>query len=282
MSDVQCWGIFRERAHSPGRETDDEQILRLTANELGRLGYDVRLQDPVASELVLDDAEPRIFMMCERPEMLDALSVCERSGGTLVNAPSAVWNTYRERMAALLIAADLPFPQHRFTPTQTQLAPTGPSWVKRADVHNTQDGDVVFVPEDGDVNAVLSQMAKRGIERAMLQKHVDGDLIKFYGVGDPRRPVDRDYWFRWFYHMDQCLSRHAFAERHLKALASRAAAALGLEVFGGDAIATADNELYLLDVNAWPSFALYRDEASREVAAHLASRFARSYAAKRA
>ena len=36
-----------------------------------------------------------------------------------------------------------------------------------------------------------------------------------------------------------------------------------LEVYGGDAIATADGELVLLDLNAWPSFALYRDEAAR-------------------
>jgi len=29
----------------------------------------------------------------------------------------------------------------------------------------------------------------------------------------------------------------------------------------------------LLDVNAWPSFALYRDEAAERIAAHLALRF---------
>ena len=26
-----CWGIFRESTHSPGRESDDTEILRLTA-----------------------------------------------------------------------------------------------------------------------------------------------------------------------------------------------------------------------------------------------------------
>jgi len=30
----------------------------------------------------------------------------------------------------------------------------------------------------------------------------------------------------------------------------------------------------LLDVNAWPSFALYRDEASASIAGYLALRFA--------
>jgi len=40
-------------------------------------------------------------------------------------------------------------------------------------------------------------------------------------------------------------------------------------VYGGDAIATARGDLVLLDLNAWPSFALYRDEASAEIAAYL-------------
>jgi len=36
----------------------------------------------------------------------------------------------------------------------------------------------------------------------------------------------------------------------------------------------AGGELVLLDVNAWPSFALYREEAAERIAAHVALRFA--------
>ncbi len=52
-----------------------------------------------------------------------------------------------------------------------------------------------------------------------------------------------------------------------------AAAALGLEVYGGDAIISPSGAPVLLDVNAWPSFALYRDEAAARIATHLALRF---------
>jgi len=52
-----------------------------------------------------------------------------------------------------------------------------------------------------------------------------------------------------------------------------AATALGLEIYGGDAIASADGSLQLLDLNAWPSFALYRDEAAPVIASYLALRF---------
>ena len=54
----------------------------------------------------------------------------------------------------------------------------------------------------------------------------------------------------------------------------RAALALGLDIYGGDAIVTATGGVVLLDVNAWPSFALFREEAAERIAAHVALRFA--------
>ena len=53
----------------------------------------------------------------------------------------------------------------------------------------------------------------------------------------------------------------------------RAAAALGLEVYGGDVIVTPSGNIVLLDLNAWPSFALYRDEAAVAIASYLSLRF---------
>jgi hypothetical protein len=121
-------------------------------------------------------------------------------------------------------------------------------------------------------------MAGRGIERAVLQEHIAGDLIKFYGVGDAgNRPGAEDGessgWFQWFYHRDQRLRNYPFDPKDLVSAASRAAAALGLEVFGGDAIATREGRIFLIDLNAWPSFALYRDVASERIASYLAARF---------
>jgi hypothetical protein len=44
-------------------------------------------------------------------------------------------------------------------------------------------------------------------------------------------------------------------------------------VYGGDAIASGNGALTLIDLNAWPSFALYRDEAAPVIASYLALRF---------
>ena len=81
LSDAYCWGIFREEAHSPGRESDDSEILRLTAKGLEAKGFQVDLMTP--DELVGQvESKPRgIFLMCERPEALQALASAREPTG---------------------------------------------------------------------------------------------------------------------------------------------------------------------------------------------------------
>jgi hypothetical protein len=274
MSEPGCWGIFREQAHSPGRESDDALILRLTAKHLEAMGFQVSLKSP---EEIGSPAEARpraMFLMCERAPVLRLLEDWEASGVRQVNSPRAILNTYRERMIVQLDEANVPFIEsHIVSATSPSPARTLPVWVKRADVHNTQDGDVVFAATREAIETALGALATRGIKRAVLQPHVDGDLIKFYGIGPGGGPDGEPPWFRWFYHKSQQIAGHPFDERGLARLVRRAATALGLEIYGGDVIATATGDLVLLDLNAWPSFALYRDEAATVIAAYLAIRF---------
>jgi hypothetical protein len=268
-----CWGVFRERAHSPGREADDADILRLTGKNLTALGFDVTFKTPEELDGAVDEPPALVFLMCEREEHLARLEPLGRAGARMVNSPAAVLNTYRETMVERLTAADVGFVASRLVSTAGRAAwPGRPSWVKRADVHNTQDGDVVLASSAGEYRAALDGLAARDIPRAVIQPHVDGDLIKFYGIG---RGIGRDGgppWFRWFYHRDQALRHYRFDPRALAGLVRRAGGALALEIFGGDVIVTPTGELVLLDVNAWPSFALYREEAAHAIAAYLAAR----------
>jgi hypothetical protein len=275
VSDASCWGIFREREHSPGRESDDGQILNLTGKHLEARGFQVTLR---AAEEVLatpDDRPLGVFLMCERLDILDHLRTLELRGVPHVNGPLAVLNTYRERMIALFSEANVPFIESRIVSTDGPVdAAAFPVWVKRADVHNTQDGDVTLASTREAVAGALAALAARGIPRAVLQPHVNGDLVKFYGVGTGTGPAGGPPWFRWFYHREQRLAGHAFDQSSLGRIVRRAALALGLDVYGGDAIVTPASEVVLLDVNAWPSFALYREEAAERIAAHVALRFA--------
>ena len=58
-------------------------------------------------------------------------------------------------------------------------------------------------------------------------------------------------------------------------MAHAAASALGVDVFGGDAIIRPDGQPVIIDLNAWPSYARYRDRAAEAIAGLLADRFHR-------
>jgi hypothetical protein len=275
VSEAFCWGIFREQAHSPGRETDDSEILRLTGKHLEARGFRVLIQSPEEITWPSVEHPHGVFFMCERLEILGHLRELAARGIPLVNAPDAVLNTYRDRMIALLEEAGVAFVDSRLVATSdADVTPAGlPVWVKRGDVHNTQEGDVAFAASTDAVRAALAGFAARGITQAVLQPHVEGDLVKFYGIGGNARPDGTPAWFRSFYHKNQTLRGYPLDPVALGRAVRRAAAALGLEVYGGDAIATASGRIVMLDLNAWPSFALYREEAAERIAEHLERRF---------
>ena len=277
-SELSCWGIYREIEHSPGREVDDALILRRSAEKLEAEGVAVRLM--TADELPEPGGElpPFLFHMCESLSTLARLRKYEELGVVEVNAASSVANAHRDRSIPLLEQGGVSFPASRAVETSgdpERLFREGfeACWVKQADVHKTREGDVVLARTRAEAAGALARMSARGIRRAVLQRHVDGDLLKFYGVGPAGLPAGPQPWFEWFYHRDQKVSGHGFPVEKLSALAARAASAVGLEVYGGDAIVDRRGEIFLIDLNAWPSFALYREEASSRIASHLAARF---------
>ncbi len=274
MNGREYWGIFRERAHSPGREFDDAEILRLTGKHLDAMGFCVSLKAPDELPERVSEPLPAMFMMCEQTGILAQLQPWERRGACIVNSPESVLNTYREHMIRLLEQAGVASPVSRIVPTNTlALTCAGPVWVKRGDVHSTQEGDVSFASGGDEVEQALRRLAGRGVQSAVVQDHIPGDLIKFYGIGRPDLVQRDDTWFRWFYHRDQRVVGHSFEPEMLANLAHRAARALGLEIYGGDAIVSEGGAITVIDLNAWPSFALYRDEAAERIAAYLAERF---------
>ena len=131
---------------------------------------------------------------------------------------------------------------------------------------------MVFAETPAALAEALAGPAARGIEGAVPAARI-GRPQSSAGQAPGRRPDGGPPWFRWFYHKDQRLAGHAFDAGRLARLVREAATALGLEIYGGDAIASGDGSLQLLDLNAWPSFALYRDEAAPVIGTYLALRF---------
>lgn len=260
-------GIFREAEFSPGRVADDAAILERTGGALRSRGFDVRLGGP---ELALADDVAGVLAMCQSASALAVLdTVATRV--PVMNGPAAIRRCFRTETVALLGAAGVPFPRTYIVPTTVPPPDDAtPCWVKRGDVHAMQADDVTFAGDAATLRTTLAAFAARGVARAALQAHVAGPVLKFYGVADGR-------FFRCYVDGDQ-------APAPIAALwdAARAgAAALGLDVFGGDLVVPADGVPVVIDVNDWPSFARCRDEAAAAIAGYVADRLAASAAAPR-
>jgi hypothetical protein len=131
--------------------------------------------------------------------------------------------------------------------------------VKRGDVHATRSEDVVHVRGEASVRSALARLRERGLPRAVIEAHVPGRTVKFYGVRGTR-------FFRSY---AEDGSEVAPARRAWRDLAERAAESLGLAVYGGDLVVGEDEQALLVDVNDWPSFSRCRGEAAAAIAEHL-------------
>ncbi len=272
MTATRIWGVYREQGHSPGRVDDDAAIMKSVSSALAERGFAVEL---VMSRDLVEKPYANVFAMCEGREVLDRLAAMERAGAIVVNAPDAIRNTYRHRMIELFARHHVPAPISQVVATDSKgPRPADCAWVKRYDFHATQSDDVMYAASDTGWREALRRFAGRGIPFVIAQAHVAGDLVKFYGVQQSGAPVDA-CWFQWFYHRDKGMLGHAFDAVRLRDAAFRAASALGVEIFGGDAIIRADGEPVIIDLNAWPSYALYRDRAAEAIADHLVERFRR-------
>jgi hypothetical protein len=267
-----CVGVLREPAHSPGRIDDDAAIMRRVGDALAERGFNVEL---IAADAVIEAPAANLFVMCERGTVLDRLAAMEKAGAIVVNTTTAIRNTYRHRMVEL-------FARNRVAAPRSWIIAAGAStprpadcaWIKRYDFHATQTDDVLYVASEAGWREALSRFAERDIPFVIAQEHVPGDLVKFYGVRSAARTKDAD-WFEWFYHRDKGMLGHSFDPARLGKAGLDAAAALGLEVFGGDAVIKANGEPMIIDLNAWPSYALYRDRAAQAIADCLTERFQR-------
>jgi hypothetical protein len=270
-----CWGIHREVAHSPGRIDDDGAILKSVGEALAERGFSVELVTADAADAAFETPHASIFAMCERGPVLDRLKAAEKAGSIVVNSADAIRNTYRHRMVELFARHHVSAPLSHIVATDaSRLQPATGVWVKRYDFHATQPDDVIYTASEDGWHEALRRFARRGIPFVIGQEHVPGDLVKFYGVRNGALPMDEN-WFEWFYHRDKGMAGHSFEAARLRQASFHAAAALGVEIFGGDAIIKADGEPIIIDLNAWPSYAKYRDQAAGAIADCLTERFRR-------
>jgi hypothetical protein len=265
-------GIYREPEYSPGRHTsNDALILRLVGQALEREEVEVRLATLDEARALWKSAD-MVFSMCQGPAAIAELLEWKKQGALVFNDPEASRRTYRDSLCSTLREKELGFPHSFFVSTDADadlegcraLFGHGGAWLKRADVHATQAGDVVRLETFAELAPALGKFRARHLTTGVLQQHREGDEVKFYAVQGGKL-----FWP--YYPKDS--QGYPFDEHELKRMAEHAASTLQIGIYGGDAIIAPDGSITLIDLNDWPSFAPCRGAAASAIAKYLKESF---------
>ncbi|MGH7949196.1 MAG: hypothetical protein ACREQF_08235 [Candidatus Binataceae bacterium] len=260
---MRAIGIYREPEFSPGKVEDDAAILDAVLAELG--SHDLETDRISAAQFAERGAPPAelVLAMCQGERALKRLAEAAQGGAVVINSALAIRNCYRDLLSAGLARSGVPVPAGILVNTSAPLDRaalggielTDGVYVKRGDLHALGPDDVQHVASAAQLDSVLRTFARRGIPRVHVQQEVDGRVVKFYGVCD----------HAFFDIVDDGTAMPDNVGRRLESAANRAASALGLETWGGDAVLCGDR-FTIIDFNDWPSMSRVRHPAARAIA----------------
>lgn len=279
MAEIRIAGVMRAGAFSPNHVGNDAAIFNLTAEALRKRGCSVK----VYGEEEFREAEitePVIMAMCRERASVEKLKRLEEEGRLVVNSGFGIENCTREKMTRLLMGHGVPCPDSLIVNTnenvREELEKGGFSqvWVKRGDFQTIHREDVSYCRHPEEAQEILHEFFYRGIQRAVINRHLVGDLIKFYGI------AGTDFFY-WFYPLETSHGRsdgevaqskplrYSLDEDSLKKTCREISELLDVEIYGGDCIVARDGSFKIIDFNDWPSFAPCRNEAALVIAKRL-------------
>lgn len=234
--------VLRDERFSPGRVEDDRAIMEMVARRVnGRL---IREDELLSCSQV---ARPSmVFSMARTPEALEILKRWEREGTKVINPASGVEMCRKSFWDVMMRQNDMPVPPKKGS---------GGCWLKRGDMAVTADRGIVYCKDEEELEKAMEDFADRGIVDVVVQAHVKGSQVKFYGVYSK----GEELLFRCYPSLAPTL------QSSLAVVTERMAKLVGIQVFGGDAVITADSEFYIIDFNDWPSFSRCREEAAKAI-----------------
>ena len=276
MADIEIAGIMRAGAYSPNHIGNDAAIFNAAAEQLRKRGYVVNIYSE--EQFKLNEIKENVILnMCREQTSIAKLQQLEDQGKLVINSGYGIENCTRERMTRILLCNNIPYPDSLIVDTNEAVKPLlkksgfQSCWIKRGDFHAMHKEDVSYVRHPEEAQEVLQEYFLRGIKRAVINVHLVGDLVKFYGVrGTP--------FFFWFYPFDEGHSKYGheaingksqgikFNVKEMKSICQRAAEELNVVIYGGDCIVSPEGEMRIIDFNDWPSFAPCRNEAAPHIA----------------
>lgn len=282
MAEIKIAGVMRSGAYSPNHIGNDAAIFNIVADQLRKRGCIVNIytEDQLADGAISEDI---IVDMCREARSIAMLQQMENNGALVINSGYGIENCIRERMTRILMGNNIPYPDSLIVNTDESVrerldaAGYTQCWIKRGDSHAVHKEDVSYVRHTEEAQEVLQEYFLRGIKRAVINRHLEGDLIKFYGVRGTT-------FFYWFYPFEVGHTKYGlesidgkpekieFDRNLLRKTCQEAAEILDVDIYGGDCIVDHDGTFRIIDFNDWPSFAPCRNEAGPYIAKSILSR----------
>lgn len=279
MADIKIAGVMRAGAFSPNHIGNDTAIFNLVAEQLRKRGCEVRIysEEQLIAGAVDNDV---VLNMCRERRSIEVLQEMEDKGALVINSGYGIENCTRERMTRLLLGSGIPYPDSLIVNTDEAVRDRlrrdsfERCWIKRGESHAMHREDVSYARHAEEAQEILQEFFLRGIKRAVINRHLEGDLIKFYGVAGSN-------FFYWFYPFEQNHSKYGdeqingkphhdkFDAEKLKAMCQKASEVLGVVIYGGDCIVSPDGSINIIDFNDWPSFAPCRQDAAPHIARYV-------------
>lgn len=258
--------IARDIVHSPNMATQDAAILSAIERVLKEQGADVmRLEDGKAIP-----AADAVCSMSRTTATLALLQKAEEQGIKVFNPTSSIRNVGRARFTRLLKENDIPQPPFVIGKRDALPEESGfPLWIKRGDGWSCCKEDVCYARNRDEALAAIALLEAAEIEEIVYSRHIEGDIIKFYGV-------DGGFFFCTYPNVEKGKfgyekvngeqKHYPFDIDAMKRIVFAAAKTTGLLIYGGDCIVDKEGNIYIIDINDFPSFSAVRQEAATAIA----------------
>lgn len=261
---MKVLSVLRDVRYSPNSETNDRSIMESVVRLLQDAGHHV----DVVAEAELPATGRCLYgydiclTMGRRPETLEIMKEMEHDGTVVLNSAAGLERCRRSTLDTLMRRHGVSMPP--------QEGHHG-WWLKRGDASAQDADDVIFCQQPEDVEKAMRAFRSRGITDVVKSAHVEGDLVKFYGVlgtgffhtlyptsvGRSKFGAERMNGMPHYYSYDK---------RRLQSEAERLSQLALTPIYGGDCIVDAEGRFYIIDFNDWPSFSPCREEAAAAIA----------------
>jgi len=267
--------LYRQKQFSPNSENKDTLILNSVVKNIKARGYRV---DSIAEENIIKDMDclseyNMVISMARSNKAMDLLKSIESKGVLVINSTLAIKNCFRIKQHNILQQNNIPIPKTIIIKTKDnnskilKLFQEGNFWIKRGDFQTITRQDVCRPKTYLQAMEILEDYNNRNISEALISEHVEGDVVKFYGL----RNTD---FFEYYYPSEDKFhnkinineSKNLFDKKLFIQQVNKTINLLDLDIYGGDAIVDKNGNFFIIDINDFPSFSSCRQKAAKSIA----------------